>query len=241
MGELMSDDLALSRVCDPALTRGQISGRTCQNEELCTMGCGDFDECNGDALGNAASHSCDADSGQACANTNGGFTCNHGASSLIPSAGEGGAGGTWSGHAGSGDGTGITIDSSGNLIIGGVTAQIDGTNIVMPNLSGDAANPVLTGVVSDDGDTITWSDGSVSGRTDATTDDTGTDTGTDTSTDSGTGTDNTNGSETGGSTYNPGTSASATGDPHFMIRFPNEMKDICFDLDGPNGKVFNLV
>ena len=26
-----------------------------------------------------------------------------------------------------------------------------------------------------------------------------------------------------------------------MIRFPNEMKDICFDLDGPNGKVFNLV
>lgn len=247
------------------------------------MGCGDFDECNGDGGANVASHNCDESSGQACSNTNGGFTCNHGAGSLIPSAAAGGAGGTWDGHAGGGDGTGVVIDGSGNLVIGGVTAQIDGTNIVLPNPS-DAANPVLTGTVSADGDTITWSDGTTSGRTDTVTDDgtgtttddgtgtttddgtgtttddgtgtttddgtgtttddgTGTDNsaGSETGTDSGTGTDNTAGSETGGSSYTPGTSASATGDPHFMIRFPNEMNDICFDLDGPNGKVFNLV
>merc|ERR1712003_365149 len=55
----------------------------------------------------------------------------------------------------------------------------------------------------------------------------------------GTGTTGTAG--TGTSSYTPGTSASATGDPHFKIAFPYEMKDICFDLDGPNGKIFNLV
>ena len=62
--ELFSDDVALSRVCDPTTTKGQISGRTCQNEELCTMGCGDFNECTGDNGANPASHNCDASAGR---------------------------------------------------------------------------------------------------------------------------------------------------------------------------------
>ena len=42
-------------------------------------------------------------------------------------------------------------------------------------------------------------------------------------------------------TNNPATGSSATGDPHFRVTFPGDELDICFDLDGPNGKVFNLI
>ena len=55
------------------------------------------------------------------------------------------------------------------------------------------------------------------------------------------GTSGTTGTSGTSGTYNPATGSSATGDPHFRVTFPGEALDICFDLDGPNGKIFNLI
>merc|ERR1712176_441715 len=106
--ELFSDDVAMSRLCDPTITKGVLTGRTCQNEERCQMGCGGFNECTGDGV-NAASHNCADTAGTSCSDTAGGFTCDHSAASL-GIATDGSA--TYDGHA-----AGMTTDASGNLVI----------------------------------------------------------------------------------------------------------------------------
>merc|ERR1712176_904884 len=201
--ELFSDDVAMSRLCDPTITKGVLTGRTCQNEERCQMGCGGFNECTGDGV-NAASHNCADTAGTSCSDTAGGFTCDHSAASL-GIATDGSA--TYDGHA-----AGMTTDASGNLVIGGATASISGSTINVANTG--ATETTGTGTTDTTGTGTTGTTGT------GTTDTTGT---------GRTGTTGTAG--TGTSSYSPGTSASATGDPHFKIAFPYEMKDICFDLD----------
>jgi len=196
--ELFSDDVAMSRLCDPTITKGVLTGRTCQNEERCQMGCGGFNECTGDGV-NAASHNCADTAGTSCSDTAGGFTCDHSAASL-GIATDGSA--TYDGHA-----AGMTTDASGNLVIGGATASISGSTINVANTGATAAtHPVLSGTVDASGN-IVWSDGTTSIKTDAstTTDTSGT---TDTT---GTGTTDTTGTGTTGTTGTGTTDTTGTG------------------------------
>ena len=168
--ELFENSLFETRQCTPD-TVGQITARLCSEEPLCHVGCGDIDECGADALNDCANIAAAggfADS-FTCSNTIGSYTCDRGAVTLVPTAGE------WSEDGTGGDGLTPWLDESGDEWVitqgtnaagedivtvtgldpaGAVEGTIVGNIITVPDPT-NPENPRI-GTISPDGKSIVW-------------------------------------------------------------------------------------